>query len=812
MKQEEMLTLEKEIRSQLWPQENAINLSTTSERGLSTEWEERANEVIKFAEGYLWRNCCVNIRSWLIDERGLNEDTVRKTRLGWTPQDVFMVREEWGLPPEKKDDGKDLKVWIPQGLVIPFVNDGHIQRVRVRRDSSENGDRYCLIPGSSPLPMVLGSGKYVVVVESELDGFLLDQEAGDLVRIIALGSVVIKPDPVTTSLLEKAKRILVALDGDEAGARISWEWWLKRFSQAKRWPTPSKFGKDPTEARKNGLNLRNWVLAGINSKEVSSGFQLFTNFDSGAKNDEKFEKLKSSKMLAIHIDDSKDSADEQGVIHLSAPEYPTVSFSLSHQCQSKVQIEQLKDLLESPSEKILYDAKPIVKLFNDLGLKIKGPLFDLKLAEQILTAGIQGGDLTLQSVLLEYAPGQSSDALFAVKEILATKLKESGLTEVSNLEFQCVKAVAGMESNGIFIRVEAVEKAKERFILAKIKSEQILQKWLGDINFNSQPQLTEALRGKGINASDTREATLLVFRNESPEINALLVYKKSSYLLKLAESLLAHIDPSGGRIHAHYHQIGAPTGRFSCSDPNIQSVPRYRQVRSWFSAPPGFKLVIGDYSQIELRVAAEITGDKRMIEAYRNGEDLHRLTASLISGRPIDSVTKQDRQAAKAVNFGLIYAMGAQGLCEYAREAFGMTLSEEQAVQFRQRFFEAYPGIAAWHEETQEKQPNETRTILGRRRFWNNTPKITELLNSPIQGTSADIIKKVLSMLPNALEGTRAMIVGCVHDEILLEVPIEATDEVALILKETMEEAGKSVVKTVPVEADVIIVSSWAEK
>jgi DNA polymerase I-like protein with 3'-5' exonuclease and polymerase domains len=211
-------------------------------------------------------------------------------------------------------------------------------------------------------------------------------------------------------------------------------------------------------------------------------------------------------------------------------------------------------------------------------------------------------------------------------------------------------------------------------------------------------------------------------------------------------------------------------------------------------------------------VAAEITGDERMIEAYRNGEDLHRLTASLVTGKRIDGVTKQDRQAAKAVNFGLIYAMGAQGLCEYAKEAFGVTLSEEQAIHFRQRFFEAYPGIAAWHRETQERQPNETRTILGRRRLWNNPPKITELLNSPVQGTSADIVKKALSMLPNALEGTRGKIVGCVHDEILLEAPIEATDEVTYILKETMEEAGKSFLKIIPVEAEVVVVGSWAEK
>jgi len=827
MKQEEMLTLEKEIQTQGLLQKSEKYPLVISERTLSTEWEQRVNELVKFGEDYLWRDCCINIRSWLIDERGLNEDTFKKARLGWTPQDVFMAREEWGLPPEKKDDGKDLKVWIPHGLIIPFINEGHIQRVRVRRETSDPDSRYYIIPGSSILPMVLGSGSYVVVVESELDGILLEQEAGDLAGVISLGSVVIKPDPVTTSLLEKAKRILVALDSDEAGARVSWEWWLKRYSQAKRWPIPSRFGKDPTEARKNGLNLRSWVLAGLNSKEASfSRFQLFRNFGSGAKNAEKLEKLKSSKTLGINMDAS--NGHGPGLINLFAPGYPNVSFTLDQQ-KSNGHLGQLRDLIESPSEKIFYDAKPTVMLFNDLGLNVKGSLFDVKLADQILTAGVQEVDPSFQSLVLKYAGDQdcnngpgtngndsslspASNTLITLKEILSIKLNESGLTEVANLEFECVEAVAGMETNGIFLHIGAVKQAVEKLTSIKVQAERILHNWLGDINLNSQPQLIEALRKKDIHPVNTKEATLLSFAKDYPQIKALLVYKKASYLLSLAESLITHVNPSTGRIHAHYHQIGAPTGRFSCSDPNIQSIPRYRQVRSWFAAPPGFKLIIGDYSQIELRVAAEITGDERMIEAYKNGDDLHRVTASLISGRPIESVTKQDRQAAKAVNFGLIYAMGAQGLCEYAKEAFGVTLSEEQAIQFRQRFFEAYPEIAAWHREIQEKQPTETRTILGRRRLWNNSPKITELLNSPVQGTSADIIKRALSMLPYALEGTRAMIVGCVHDEILIETLIEAEDEVALILRETMEEAGGTLLKIVPVKAQVEVVGSWAEK
>ena len=135
---------------------------------------------------------------------------------------------------------------------------------------------------------------------------------------------------------------------------------------------------------------------------------------------------------------------------------------------------------------------------------------------------------------------------------------------------------------------------------------------------------------------------------------------KASHILKTINNLLSNTD-QGGRIHPHYKQIGAPTGRFSCSEPNLQGIPK-GILRSCFITAPGHKLIIADYSQIELRIVAEITGDEKMIQAYRDGDDLHKLTASILMGKPIDQVTKEERQAAKAVNFGLIYAMGARGL------------------------------------------------------------------------------------------------------------------------------------------------------
>jgi DNA polymerase I-like protein with 3'-5' exonuclease and polymerase domains len=184
----------------------------------------------------------------------------------------------------------------------------------------------------------------------------------------------------------------------------------------------------------------------------------------------------------------------------------------------------------------------------------------------------------------------------------------------------------------------------------------------------------------------------------------------------------------------------------------------------------------------------------------------------ICGGKSSDKVTSEDRQSAKAVNFGLIYAMGAEGLRGYAKVVYNVDLTLEEAKRFRNTFFQSYSGIAAWHRSTNSKAFIETRTLSGRRRQWPSAAKITELLNTPVQGTSADILKVALGNLPQALTGTGAKIVGCVHDEIILEVPEEKTEKTAAILTGVMEAAGKRFLKQVPVLAEPIVAESWADQ
>jgi DNA polymerase-1 len=221
---------------------------------------------------------------------------------------------------------------------------------------------------------------------------------------------------------------------------------------------------------------------------------------------------------------------------------------------------------------------------------------------------------------------------------------------------------------------------------------------------------------------------------------------------------------------------------------------------------------MADYSQIELRIAAEITGDETMINAYQNALDLHRFTASIVIGKSVDQVTKQERQAAKAVNFGLIFAMGADGLMNYAKDKYGVEMTIMEAQNFRTRFFSVYQGIGAWHKRVGNIVSQETRTLGHRRRIWTKRAPLTELLNTPIQGTAADIVKNALSLLPERLIDTEAKLIGCVHDEIILEVQEFKAEKASKILEETMIEAGKYYLKKIPIEVEVFVSDSWAGK
>jgi len=212
---------------------------------------------------HLWNVEAGPIRAWLHEEKGLHDATIRGAGLGFNPSDKYDSRASWGLPAAVRNDGTASPLWLPAGLVIPLVKGGDVYRLRVRRTDPGDGTRFVVVSGSSSAPMTWGLDRpAVVIVESELDGLLLNQEAGDLCGAVALGSAQAKPDRITHEALTRTARVLVALDGDDAGAKAAWGFWPETYGdRAKRWPTVN--GKDPSAAWANGTDPRAWVAAGL---------------------------------------------------------------------------------------------------------------------------------------------------------------------------------------------------------------------------------------------------------------------------------------------------------------------------------------------------------------------------------------------------------------------------------------------------------------------------------------------------------------------------------------------------------------------
>jgi len=514
--------------------------------------------------------------------------------------------------------------------------------------------------------------------------------------------------------------------------------------------------------------------------------------------------------------------DNIRLIQLAGPSRPVVTINPGNATTQTTEL--VSEVLKSPGTKVFHNAKLQLKFLRRAGLQVNGALFDTLLAHQLLTAGMASRGEALADLATDYlgeriAGNQLKNSALDIPVIkrlakgLISDLKEAGLMGTAHLEFECIPPVAEMELNGMLLDLDKWQALSSKLQQEKARLELTLHQELGEINLASPQQLLQALRAKGLAIERTDRATLGPLRKQYRSVKDLELYRRVSKLVQaFAHAIPKHIHPSTGRIHPEYRQIGTATGRFSCRNPNLQQIPRDKAFRGCFIPSPGYKMMIADYSQIELRVAAEMSNDTRMIQAYRKRQDLHRLTAALVMDKPLDQVTKKERQAAKAVNFGLMYAMGSQSLMAYAQNTYGVEMSLQEAETFRGKFFAAYQGLAHWHSQTARSLQRETRTLAGRRRTWQDKPPLTELLNSPVQGSAADILKKALAMLPKELEGTESRINSMVHDEIILEAPVDKAQKAAQILKETMERAGRYYLKKVPVEIDVSIADSWAEK
>ena len=394
---------------------------------------------------------------------------------------------------------------------------------------------------------------------------------------------------------------------------------------------------------------------------------------------------------------------------------------------------------------------------------------------------------TLTQDQLEYA-ALDSVAVYKMFRILMDQIAKNKLIQVYTLMRDAQLAIAKMELNGIYFDLNGHQRLMATWHQAKKRSAEELLQVLGPhVNPDSSKQISSWLQTnldkEALNEwPRTKTGQLKTDRStlargpHHPLTTPLQKYKDAAKMLStFGTGYAEHINPVTGRIHAYFRLGGTATGRLSCSGPNIQNPPRDKQFRKLFSAPAGRILVVADYGQIELRVAALISGDESMLEAYANGEDLHRKTAAAIAGVPLKEVTPEQRQAAKAVNFGLLYGQGPKGLARYAKTNYGVDMSEREAVEAREAFFQTYSGLKRWQQETARKAESSKSvvTLGGRVRDFSREARgyqYTEALNTPIQGGAAEVLLATLPKLDKYLEGLDAKLVNVVHDEIVLEV------------------------------------------
>ena len=584
------------------------------------------------------------------------------------------------------------------------------------------------------------------------------------------------------------------------------------------------------------------------------------------------DKLKKAELFAFDTETTSLNymeADLVGVSFATAPgEAAYVPFGHDYpgapdQLDRALVLDKLKPVLEDEqSKKIGQNLKYDMSVLARAGITLRGVEYDTMLESYVLDsvatrhdmdslalkylghknisfqeiAGKGVKQLTFNQVGLDEAgPYASEDADITLRlhQTLWPRLeKEAGLKSVfHDIEMPLVPVLSRIERNGTYVDADMLKKqstflAKRMMELEEKAFEEAGQKF----NLGSPKQLGEILYEKleipvikktPKGAPSTAEAVLQDLALQGyPLPQVIMDYRgvsklKNTYTDKLPEL----INPTTGRVHTSYHQAVAATGRLSSSDPNLQNIPvrseEGRKIRLAFSAPQGKKIVACDYSQIELRIMAHLSGDKGLTHAFEHNLDIHRATAAEVWGKTLEDVSDNERRNAKAINFGLIYGMSAFGLAKQ------LGIPRGEAQEYIDRYFEKYPGVKRYMENTRADAAEKgyVETLFGRRLYL---PEINSrngqrrqaaertAINAPMQGTAADIIKHAMIKVHHWLEDSKldALMIMQVHDELVFEVKESQVDDLVKEVTQRMEAAAKL---DVPLIVDAGIGNNWEE-
>ena len=513
--------------------------------------------------------------------------------------------------------------------------------------------------------------------------------------------------------------------------------------------------------------------------------------------------------------------------------------------------DDIKELLEDDSiAKVMFDVKEaIVKLNGRIDIKnisddtaIAAYLVDPakneytieKLASEYFGTVIEKPEVKQLSLLDDMETDRSeylakcAVALGVLNDRIGDKIKENGQEKLyQEVELPLVTVLAHLEINGFLVDDNQLKEFADK-LGEKIDAltNEIYMLAGEEFNINSPKQLGvilfEKLELKPVKKTKTGYATnadvLEKLRDKHPIVNFIMEYRQLAKLKSTyCDGLTAVVNPNTHRIHSVFTQTVTVTGRLSSTEPNLQNIPTRtelgREIRKMFVAKEGYVLVDADYSQIELRVLAHIANDETMINAFRNNEDIHAVTASQVLGIPLEDVTKEQRSSAKAVNFGIVYGIGEFSLAQ------DLHISVKEAKAYIESYLEKYHGVRNYMESIKEqaKKDGYVKTMLNRIRYIPelkspnyNIRQFGErvALNTPIQGTAADIIKLAMVRVDNRLinEGLKSKLILQVHDELIVEAHKDEVDKVKQILSEEMQGAMEL---NVPLKVDMSTGHSW---
>ncbi|MEG0144434.1 MAG: DNA polymerase I [Clostridia bacterium] len=488
----------------------------------------------------------------------------------------------------------------------------------------------------------------------------------------------------------------------------------------------------------------------------------------------------------------------------------------------------LKELLCGSGEKILCGLKSMLSQIAPI-LPAE-PVYDAMLAAYAIDPQAPG--YTLDALLEQAGIAQGQTRAAALFDLAHGQKEKMRLDQVEKLyeeiELPLAYALFDMEQAGFSVDEQVLKELGGAYTarLAQLTA-RIYELAGAPFNLNSPKQLGDVLFGtlglpggkKTARGYSTTADALDAIADQHEIVPLILDYRKYFKLNSTYVEALLRLRGSDGRIHTSFDQVATATGRISSNEPNLQNIPvrtpEGREIRRAFVARPGWTLVDADYSQIELRVLAHMSGDATLMDAFQSGQDVHRRTAAEVYGVPLEQVSGAMRSAAKAVNFGIVYGISEFGL------ANNIGVSRREASEFIARYFARYPGVKRYMDEMVAlgKAQGYVTTMFGRRRYLkelqsdnHNTRAFGErvAMNSPIQGSAADIIKIAMIRTDKMLraQGLKARLILQVHDELIVEAPIEERAQVEKLLLEAMEGAAKL---SIPLKADLSTGGNWHE-